>query len=332
MPSPVLLSRAQIDDARWDRAIEQSAQRVLYGYSWYLDVVTPGYPARDWMALVWPSADDYQVVMPLPLKRKWGLRVVQQPFFCQYLGTFSQVPLDEALLSQFLHALGRYFPYVSSYAFHPLLTPLLRTTLPKVPGFQPTLLHTHWLDLKVPYVALHDKYYHPDRRKNLKRAQKYPWERVEGTTVEPLIDWFDAHHAPGIAGGVHPAAYGTLRQLYKVLREKKRVKIYYAQRDGKLHGGIMLLEEEHQSTYIFNAADTEGRRGNARTYLLDGYLAEKAGAVGTFDFESPEVESIAGFYRSFGARQVPFYSLRRNALPWPLRLLQEWRVRRAKTN
>ncbi|GAB2776392.1 hypothetical protein GCM10027275_19470 [Rhabdobacter roseus] len=324
MPSPVLLSRSQIDDARWDRAIALSAQRVVYGYAWYLDVVAP-----DWMALAWPSADDYQVVMPLPLRRKWGLRVVQQPFFCQYLGPFSQVPLTPEMLSAFLAALGRSFSYISSYAFHPAHTPLLHQHRSQLPNYSFRLHHTYWLNLKETYLDLKQKYYHEDRRKNLKRAQKYTWERVEDTTVEPLIGWFRTYHAPGVAGGVSEAAYGTLRQLYGVLQKKNCVRVSYARRAGTYHGGIMVVEEGNQSTYLFNAADATGRQGNARTYLLDRYFEEKAATKRFFDFESPDIDSIAQFYRSFGAEQVPFYSLRRNALPFPLRVLQEWRVRRS---
>ena len=51
------LTHNQIDKQRWDECIAQSPDGLIYCWSWYLDVVHPG-----WEALV---EDDYENVMPL---------------------------------------------------------------------------------------------------------------------------------------------------------------------------------------------------------------------------------------------------------------------------
>ncbi len=60
-----LLSNDQIDRALWDKTIESSPYGMIYALSWYLDIVCP-----DWEALV---SDNYEQVMPLPVKKKMGL-------------------------------------------------------------------------------------------------------------------------------------------------------------------------------------------------------------------------------------------------------------------
>jgi hypothetical protein len=47
---------------------------------WHLDRT-----AVVWDALVW---GDYEFVMPLPVRKKWGIQYVYQPLFCQQLGIF----------------------------------------------------------------------------------------------------------------------------------------------------------------------------------------------------------------------------------------------------
>ena len=53
----------KIDKRKWDATIAECGN--IYAYSWYLDIVHPG-----WDALV---EDDYQVVMPLTGGKKFGV-------------------------------------------------------------------------------------------------------------------------------------------------------------------------------------------------------------------------------------------------------------------
>jgi len=318
VPPPTILQRHQIDDQTWNALIDKSAHSVVYAYSWYLDCVSP-----EWNALVWPSAQNYEIVMPLPVKRKWGLAVVQQPLFCQYLGLFSQGEISGATLAEFLESLSRYFPYISAYDFHPRHTPLLRKLLLNYSEFESSEKATHWLDLGKPYPKIASRY-HIDRRENLKKAKNYAWECFESNDMEPLVALFQKNHAFKILN-VKESAYLRLRNLAAIALENKAGSIRYASLHGEIRAGFMILEKNGAGIYIFNAADAVGRKGNARTLLLDQYFRKAAERLQVFDFESPEVESIAAFYESFGAQKQTFISIKKNKLPFPLRQLQEIR-------
>lgn len=261
--------------------------------------------------------------MPLPVKRKWGIPVVQQPLFCQYLGLFSRGEVPEATLAEFLESLSRCFPYISAYDFHPWHTPLLRKLLPNHAEFESKEKATHWLDLGNPYPRI-ASHYHNDRRKNLKRAKSYAWECFESNDVKPLLVLFHENHAFKIQN-VKGSAYLTLRNLAAIALKNQAGSIRYASLQGEIHAGFMILEKNGAGIYLFNAADAVGRKGNARTLLLDQYFREAAEELKVFDFESPEVKSIVAFYESFGARKQTFVSIKKNELPFPLRQLQEIR-------
>jgi hypothetical protein len=335
---PILLARHQINDEAWNTLIANARHSVPYAYTWYLDCVSP-----DWQALVsvesgelmvdstrvsdhrGTSSFEYSMVMPLPVRKKWGMSVVQQPLFCQYLGLFSANDISEEEVALFLESLNRHFSYISVYDFHPAHTGILRKVLPGYSDFEVQEKATHWLNLEKPYSELAGKY-SADRKNNLKKSRRYPWVGQESTDVEPLISLFKEHHADQIQN-VQESAYVLLRNLTRILLEKHLARIEYASLQGTLHAGVMIIETHKLGIYIFNAADAVGRMGNARTFLLDAYLRQKAESLKIFDFESPEVASIAQFYESFGAERQEFCSINKNKLPFPFRQLQDWRKR-----
>jgi hypothetical protein len=315
----LLLARHEINDTYWNALLDECTHPVVYAYSWYLDVVSP-----HWQALILPQTDGYRAVMPLPVRKKWGLLVVQQPLFCQFLGIFARETVAEPLIRSFIQQLHRHFSYISNYSFHPELTSILQKCLRDDPNLAFFHSQTHWLNLHKPYEAI-ARGFTPDRKANLQRAYKQGWKKAESEDIEPMIRLFRLHHAGRIRGGVAESAYTLLRRLAAQLVQRKVVRIYYAHQGGEFRAGIMAVVMHGTSTYLFNSADETGRKGNARTWLLDGHFKEMAGKIEYFDFESPEVDGIRNFYESFGVENKVFLSIKKNKLPFPIRQLQELR-------
>ena len=80
--------------------------------TWYLDIVSPG-----WEAIVKEEAGCYVAVLPLPVRRKFGLRYLQQPLLTQQLGLFhaADVPFTRADWQQ-LAAQLQHFRFITRYA------------------------------------------------------------------------------------------------------------------------------------------------------------------------------------------------------------------------
>ena len=92
------ISHTEIDREKWDDCISHSVFETLYPYSWYLDVVSPG-----WYALV---RNDYEMVMPLTWKRKYGIRMLMQPLLTQQLGVFARVIPDPGSILEFIRSIS----------------------------------------------------------------------------------------------------------------------------------------------------------------------------------------------------------------------------------
>ena len=87
------LTYNEIDRTRWDATIATSTNSLPYAYSWYLDAVSP-----QWEAL---ASNNYEFVMPLPVKRKFGVKYVIQPRWVQQLGVFSAQPITKEIVKSF---------------------------------------------------------------------------------------------------------------------------------------------------------------------------------------------------------------------------------------
>lgn len=301
--------RKNIDTLAWDACVTDSVQRLVYGYSWYLDAVLPA-PDWKWVGLVLRDEHhQYQAVMPVPLRRKFGRWVVHQPLFCQFLTIFSaHEPIDEG---SFLEAMHQRFRYGSMFCFR---FAKATSATARFPGsFVAHPACTQVLDLAIPYKAIAQGYAR-DRKQNLRRAETGNWQVVDSTDLTPLLGLFQNHHANAIEGGVASWAYSIFTNLYNSLAPRGLATLRYAVRDGRIEAGALFVQEGNRIIYLFNAASETGRKGHARTLLIDQLIRERAGKELVFDFESPEKTSIADFYQSFGTREELFYKLRWNRL------------------
>ena len=97
------LTNQQIDKARWDHCIDNAGNGLIYAYSFYLDTM-----AENWDALV---MNDYEVVMPLTWKKKYGIRYLYQPFLTAQLGVFGKI-VTEQQCGDFIQAIPSKFRYI----------------------------------------------------------------------------------------------------------------------------------------------------------------------------------------------------------------------------
>ncbi|MBN2774631.1 MAG: hypothetical protein JXR31_10310, partial [Prolixibacteraceae bacterium] len=91
----------EIDAEKWNRCIGSAANSRFYANDWHLDRA-----AVIWDALVW---GDYEIVMPLPVRKKFGIKYVYQPLYCQQLGIFPEPSILKA--HQFYEELIKKFRY-----------------------------------------------------------------------------------------------------------------------------------------------------------------------------------------------------------------------------
>lgn len=317
------LTRRQLDNAAWNQCVSDAPNSLVYGHTWYLDAVTY-LPDWTWEGLIrqhvpepvagQASSGQYEAVLPVPLRRRWGRWVVYQPLFCQFLAIFSKYPVDA---EPFLRAVYERYKHASKW--HLLLDRPL-AGLPDQVRWQ--VLYTHVLPL-----ADGTDSYTADRRMNLRRAVRRignvpDWQVLSSTDVEPLLRLFRDNHAPEI--GVGEWAYDLFRVVFAAIQQHGLGTLHYAYASGQIVAGAFFVEQHGRVIYLFNAANADGRRLNARSVLIDALIREGQKKATTamppirpvLDFESPEKPGVVSFYESFGAEPQSYIAFSWSRLTW----------------
>jgi hypothetical protein len=312
------LQNSEIDKAQWDALVTASEQGQVYALSWYLDIVAPR-----WEAVVeLDESGKYKAVMPIPWRKKLGIRYVQQPFYCQQLGIYAIYPsIPVAIYQQFWAQVQQRFKYVVSYQFN------TENKLSQQLAQEQT--YTLYLNLNRPYSSIAQNYTR-DRKLNLKRAKKANLQIQQSHDIEPIISFFRAETADRIYGGVSEGAYELLRRLYLALDKRGLAQLYYTvDPDGRKNAGCLFIVWRNRIVYIYNASAAHGRKKNGRTLILDHIIQKYAEQDFILDLESPDDSEpdIVHFYKSFGSSTMPIAVLKYNRLPKGIKLIRNLRMR-----
>jgi hypothetical protein len=304
------LNHQQIDKHRWDQLIRQAPGGTLYGQSWYLDAVCP-----EWHALV---TSDYSRAMPLTSRKKYGFSYLYQPLLSQQLGVFSQGRLKPQDVDEFLGAIPSEFK---------LTEITLNDQNPPGEAFHVNKHTTYRLNLNHPYDQIQNKYSENTRR-NLKKANLEGLRFRTNINLHELLELLKKDKSEGAKVlSLSKNRPALLRLVPAMLNKNAGMICGVKNRHGSLLAAALMGQDRTFHYYLAPAMNEEGRESRAMFYLIDRYIHLHAGLPVSLDFEGSDIESVARFYKGYGAIPVSYTSLRINRLPWPL---NHWANRRIK--
>lgn len=320
------LRRPQIDAIKWDRCVENAANGLIYACSEYLDAM-----AGNWNGLV---VGDYEAVIPLPWRSKWGLTYYYHPPFIQQLGLFGQaVPaLHEALMGRERQAeADRLLPAPALYKeivnlvfsrirYGDLLLNFGNEEIARQIGAKPC--NNLILDLSDGYASLAEGY-KKDLVNNLRKAEKHDLHYLPDNHVLDAVDLYEQYYGQRMPS-LSKSNYRQFAALCEKLQQKNRVMVRRVIDDGGALLSIALfLKDERRIYNMMNTTTEAGRVVSANHFLLDQLLREFAGAPLLLDLEGSDLPGVKHFYLNFGAREQPYFKYSRT--PLALRLWRKWR-------
>jgi hypothetical protein len=292
------LKHNAIDKNLWDDCIKQSHNRRVYAYSWYLDLVCPG-----WEALV---EDDYSCVFPLTGNTKWAISYLYQPYFTQQLGCFSPNPITEYQVNNFIHAIPKKYRFVEIH--------LNEQNNFTFSAGNTTRRINHELDLSPIYEELVTGYAQNTRR-NLRKATEMGVSLSRVTRTDELVSLFMENYGKK-EGKLNLTHYETMRSVINYGLAHKMGCIRGACSDQGLLSASAFFLFDHERVYLlFAASAAEARENGAMFLLIDRFLSEHAGKSLKLDFEGGNDPNLGRFYKSFGAAEVPYPAIQINRLP-----------------
>lgn len=278
------LQNKSIDYKLWDKCISESINQLTYGYTWYLDVVSP-----NWEALV---SENYEYIMPLPIKRKYKLPYIVQPKLTQQLGVFSKLFVDENIIQLFINELPSF-----SYELN----------LNEQNFYQNAEVWPNYvLVLNQSYEQITSNY-SKNTKRNIDKATKMDLKVQYELSLEVFIAFYYSTNKK-----YKSAEQSFVRELIEIGISKDKMSLYgVLSTTNELIAALCLMHSTNRLTYLLPVSNEEGKNSSAMFLLIDHLIQKNAEKDLIFDFEGSRIEGIARFYKGFDAINQPYYIIKR---------------------
>ena len=277
--------------------IAHSPAETLYPYSWYLDA-----SVGNWSALV---MDDYRFVMPLVWNRKYGIRYLYQPVFCQQLGVFSKEYTDPVVVEEFIGVMMKRFRFgVVNFNMKNMVGEKRRREVYDRANYV--------LPLNESYETI-GKSYSVNAKRNLKRSLEMEREVETGIGLDELIAFKRENDLLKLT----EARYVQMRaQLESVMLNSKGVIYGLRDSDGLVAVAFMAFSL-NRIIYLLSVSNARGKDQRAMFRIVDEVVRTHAASNYTLDFEGSNIPTIARFFGGFGATPEIYQGVSFNRLPVP---------------
>ena len=278
----------------------------IFEQPWWLDAVAPG----QWAAAEVRRGDQVVARMPYMVRRRFGLTTIGQPPFTQTLGPWlapmegkyaRRVETEKKLLSQLVEALPPFDFFRQS------LSPSLTNWLPFYwAGFEATVRYTYRICDLADLDRVRSEFQEQVRR-GIKKAEN----AVEIDHDFPLEDLLRLNEQTYARQGVKsPDDPDLIRRLDAACASRGARRIIGAvDADGRTHAALYVVWDDKTLYALINARDAELQTFGSNTLLYWEAIKLASEVSQLFDFEGSMLEPIEHFFRGFGGRQTPYFSI-----------------------
>lgn len=277
-----VLHHSEIDKTCWDLLITKSPQFEMYALSWYLDIVSP-----NWGAIVY---GDYDAVLPLPLKSKFGFTYIVQSPYCQKLGVFSTQLISIDVLQLFSTELRSFLSVRYSSNSNIFL------------NFSKHRSRENYvLSLNESYETIRTSY-NSNCKRNIQKAEK------NGVTVQTISkDEFWKFYSESCTLDIPDSYTNIIKPLMKKGEEQNSLYILGAFYNNTLCGATVFFVNAKKIYYLITWGNAESKEIGAMFAIIDSCIKKYAAIECVLDFEGSEIPGIAQFYKGFGAVCEPYW-------------------------
>lgn len=286
-----------INKQKWDACISKSTDPSIFVYSWYLDAV-----CETWSALI---LNDYEAVFPLAEKSKYKISYLYQPFFSRYFGVYTKGKLNDALVAEFLNAIPEKFKFMEFC--------LNESNGHRAKGFDVKERKYQELDIKRTHETI-QKGYSDNAKRNVKKAVQAGLKIRPDISPEKIVDLFKRSKG-GELEIFKPADYKTLIALMNTCVEKKKGQSIAVYDGATLCAAGFFMFSDNRFVFLKSGVTDEGKSKGAMHLLFDYFIKQNSGKHYVLDFGGSSVDSVARFYKNFGAKDCVYLQVKKSNLP-----------------
>ncbi len=294
-----------IDKSKWDKCILSSKNMLIYASSFYLDAMS----CKQWNALI---VGNYDKVMPLPWRRKYGITYIYQPSFSQQLGIFSASEIGEFDTKSFIAILQKHYHF-AEYMFN--------VGNPITTGNYEIKYRNNYL------VSLADEYetitnnFKKSYAKNLNKIQK--WKMVYQSTddLEQVIELYKLLYFNRLKSTTIKD-FDAFKSLCILLQNEQNIIARIVKVNEELLSAIILFRYGKRIYNIMGSITESGKKKKSNYFLYDNIIREFSGHDLIFDLVGSDIPGIESFLKNFNPFPAPYPYLRYNHLPAVVKLFK----------
>lgn len=277
----------------------------------------------DWMEIVakpeqWDvalvgSENDVQAFMPYFKKRKLQFDIITVPPLTPYMGPWLHYPegqkeatrlsFEKKMYEQLIAQLPKTDKFIQY--FHPEVTNWLPFYWN---DFEQSTRYTYIIDDLSDADVLYENL-QGNIRREISKAQK-------SLTVSEVNEVKTLHNLKlkDFAGKGQQLNYSEayFNRVFEKLNAKDACKAWIASdADGNPIASLLLIWDDDSAYYLAGAADPENKNSGAISLLMWTAILFASSVADKFNFEGSMIEPVERFFRSFGAKQTPYFEIRK---------------------
>lgn len=295
----------EIDPEKWDHCIDINDNGLFYARYHYLS-----YLCTNWSAVI---IGNYEAVMPLPWKKKWGIRYYCAIPFCQQLGLIGSI--DKNIIPNLIDLVNEFASFGDlflNFDNHQLAV--------QVASFAKLNLI---LNLNQVYPKI-EKEYTKDLVQNLEKAKKLNPQYQISTAFKTALRLYQEQYGSRL----QQVKSRDFEQFCSLLAREDMTGKYIVREvidpiNNNILSSALLLKDQRRLYLIINVITKKGRTYSANHYLIDQIIQEFSETNLILDFEGSEIPGVREFYENFRPQIQPYYHFHHNRLPWPLNLIKK---------
>jgi hypothetical protein len=300
-----LLKHTVIDFRKWDACVAKASNSLVYASSTYLNAICN----QSWDAIV---IGDYEAVMPLPKRTKFGISYLYQPAFFPCGGIFSQAEIQASTIDELWKIISQNY----KYATFDINKEALAKNQADI-DFLPR--KNYYLELTSGYENI-AKQFSSRCKRSIVNAQKFELSYHTKVDYEIAIDTYNNIYGERFKS-VTKTDYNNLKLFCKnldncIVRAAKN-------KEGENLAIVLLLKDAKRLYNIIPVVTSKGRKCNANHFLFSELIKEFCNSNFILDFEGSDIKGIAEFYQGFGAREETYFTATYNLLPKIIRILKK---------
>lgn len=285
----------------------------IFSKDWWLDAVT----GEDiWEVNIVEKNNEIIGSFPFAIKRVYFLNIISNPVLTKTLGVWLKYPegqkyatrlaYEKEIVSQLIKMLPRvdFFHQHFNYQFTNWLPFYWH-------GFAQTTRYTYVIDDLTNLDEIF-KNFKDNIRREIRKAQKR-------LTVSHENDIYEFYRLNKLVfenqGKKIPFNIDLVKRIDDACSKRNCRKIFFAKdQQNRIHAALYLIWDENSAYYLMGGSDPALRNSGANSLLMWEAIQFAATVTKKFDFEGSMIEPIERFFRSFGAKQMPYFYISKKSL------------------